>query len=679
MTLETYNQEAQQIREKINARPLTDFYLLEKSQGGMFVCPICGSGTHKNKSGALSIRKEDNRVTCFAGGCFGEKGEDTLGALRKLWDCSEKEAFEKCGYPMTTSNAGKTGTAAGVTGGKSAITGSNEPQPQTVNLAGEIEHYAAELKGSPGEQYLVNRGFTLETMQLFKLGYNARQQCVTIPYNQQGSYYGSRSLLPEDRIPEGKGKFDKLPESRAGKEPLFNGDALYSSDVVFITEGAFDAISIIQEGGAAVALNGTGHKKLIAQLEKKPTSAALVLCLDNDEAGRTTTARIEAALEKIGAFYINGTAAIMGMIQDPADDLFCKDPNEVLQKRGADALRRAVEVETGEARRLHNMTAQEAERERRQRTGAGMIEAFFGAIQSRRYEPIATGISDIDRAIGGGFMRQQLVLLGGAPGAGKTACAQWIFEGMAERGAVDVVYLNLEMSREQMLARSIARIAARNGLKIPPTTILQGYQWTDKQRRAILSAAFEYQSKIAPRLIYNPDNVTADLDSILAYIEAEARRAEKAELPAPVVVLDYLQYVTGDQREDAASLIKRAVSSLKSYAVKHNTLVLAIIAHQRASNRTGAVTMESGRDTSALEYSADLQLGLTFTECLKRGKSPDDLTAEERKAISLKIVKGRFGGIGRTVELFFDGETMTYGLTSDRNELDEPPRETMHM
>lgn len=36
----------------------------------------------------------------------------------------------------------------------------------------------------------------------------------------------------------------------------------------------------------------------------------------------------------------------------------------------------------------------------------------------------------------------------------------------------------------------------------------------------------------------------------------------------------------------AASVIKRAVSGLKDYAMKHNTLVFVIIAHNRASNST---------------------------------------------------------------------------------------------
>jgi replicative DNA helicase len=680
--LDRYNAEARAIRDAINRRPLTDFYRLEKSRGGEYVCPICGSGTHKNKTGALSIRKADNRVTCFGSGhCFGEKGQDTLGALRQLLaGQTEREIFAYCGYQMT--GTGRPSAAADFAQAgdeprerrqKTAESGNSEP---AHSFTEEIERYAAALAGSEGEAYLLGRGFTRETMQRFKLGYDAQRHCVTIPYNPQGSYYGRRSLLPEEKIPEGKGKYDKLSRAIAGVEPLFNGSALYSGDIVFVTEGALDAISIAQAGGAAVALNGTGFNKLIDQLKKKPTASAIVLCLDNDDAGRKATAAIGAALDEIGAFCVTGTAAIMGEAQDPADAEYRKDPNEVLQRNGADALRQAVTETADETRRQYGMAQQAAEAERQQHTGAGMVDAFLTAIQTRKYEPMPTGITDIDRALDGGFMRQWLVLLGAAPGAGKTALAQWIFEGMAKRGTA-CVYLNLEMSREQILARSFSRLAARRGHKIRTNVILQGYRWTDEQRAAIMDAAGEYKDTIAPRMIYNPDGVTANLDSILAYIEAEAQRAEKAEMPAPCVVLDYLQIVSGEPREDAASVIKRAVSGLKDYAMKHNTLVFVIIAHNRASNSTGAVSMESGRDTSALEYSADLQLALTFTKCLKRdgqkAKSPDDLTDDERKEITLRIVKGRFGGMGREVDLHFNGETMTYTQTcKDFIEVDEP-------
>jgi replicative DNA helicase len=261
-------------------------------------------------------------------------------------------------------------------------------------------------------------------------------------------------------------------------------------------------------------------------------------------------------------------------------------------------------------------------------------------------------------------MRQQIVMLGAAPGAGKTALAQWLFEGMAAQGVSSCIYINLEMSREQILARSLSRIAKRQGMNINAVQILKGYQWTDEQRAAILRAAQEYKERIAPGMIYNPEGMSADLDTIIAYIEQEAQRIEKAGKPAPCVVIDYLQLLTGQPREDAAGIIKRAVMLFKGYAMRHNSLVFMIIAHNRQANSSGAVSMEAARDTSAIEYSADIQLALTFSKCLKRDgqkpKSPEELTKDERHYITLRTVKGRFGGAGTDVDLYFNGETMTY-------------------
>lgn len=313
---------------------------------------------------------------------------------------------------------------------------------------------------------------------------------------------------------------------------------------------------------------------------------------------------------------------------------------------------------------------QEEELDRSAAAGAGAIDAFLADVQGRKYEPMPTGIADIDKAIGGGFIRQQLILLGAAPGAGKTALAQWIFEGMAKRGT-SCIFLNLEMSREQMLARSLARyVATQPGApEVTTTNILQGYKWTDAQRRAILRAAEEYRREVAPRLVYNPENVTADLDSILAYIEYAAERYEAAKMPAPVVVIDYLQIIVSAKDRDAVETIKRSVSSLKDYAVKHDTIVFVIMAHGRESNKSGDITMESGRDTSAIEYSADLQLGLAFTRCLKRNddkpKKLEDLTPEDRQFLTLKVTKGRFCRPGVYVDLQFRGESMSYYQVMD--------------
>ena len=90
----------EEARQAINSQPLTNFIHLEKSRSGMYCCPVCGSGTGPRKSGALKLYP-DNRVCCYSSGCqLGDKGQDTLGALRIIWNCSETEAFERAGIDM---------------------------------------------------------------------------------------------------------------------------------------------------------------------------------------------------------------------------------------------------------------------------------------------------------------------------------------------------------------------------------------------------------------------------------------------------------------------------------------------------------------------------------------------------------------------------------------------------
>ena len=629
----------------------------QRSKSGLYNCPLCPSGTGKNRTGAFGIFDNGRRWKCQA--C--SKHGDIFDLYAEINRCDLSEATRAIIDMYGTHSATRSSAREDFKPmDKETTSGTaNDKQQPTPAYADAIARYNAALDGSPAQSYLQGRGLTLDTMKRFHLGYNKQRQTVTIPYNPQGSYYGQRSINPNT---------DRKHDNLTGVPiPLFNPAALYSSDVCFVVESPLCAISIEQEGGTAVAISGTsGGSRLYAQLKKKPTEAALVLCFDNDEAGRKATDTISAELESnFDVFVVNGTAAIMGTETDPAAEEYRKDPNDVLQHSGAEALRIAIEETIEATIQARAAVVQEADAERQQRTGAGMVDSFLEAVQTHKYEPLPTGIGDIDRAIGGGFIRGQVILLGAAPGAGKTALAQWIFEGYARRGT-DCVYLNLEMSREQVLARSFARIAAKNGVKIRTTDVLQGYKWTDIQRAAIMEAAEEYKQSIAPHMIYNPDGVSANLDTILAYIEKEAQRAEKAGTAAPLCVLDYLQLVGGQPREDVVTVIKRAMDGLKRYAMQHNTVVFVIMAHNRASNSTGAVSMESGRDTSALEYGADLQLALTYTKSMKRADSkdkpiaPDDLTEEQKRYVTLKAVKGRWGGVGRYADLYFEGETMTY-------------------
>ena len=651
----TKHERLQANREDINRHPLYDFVQLRKSGNGMYCCTECGSGTHKNHTGALSIKSAKGKwwVRCFACSAFnGDKeGCDTLHALEIIWRMTEAEVMQHLGYSLDGDDTPAPPPAP------PAPQPAQEKPKTTATFTADIQKFADALKGSAGEEYLRKRGFTTATMERFKLGFDAQRQAVTIPYNEKGTYYGRRSVLPDSDRPH-----DNLPNSIATLT-LFNPKALHAADTCFVVESPLCAISIEQCGGHAVALSGfpAGIKRLMDYLTKQPPTATLIICTDNDDAGQKPADldKLEKCLQDIGVNYMGGTFILMGNQTDPTAADYRKDPNEVLQKDGADILTARIEAAVEQVRHIRDAERMEREME----NGTEMVDDALGLFTSEKFKPMATGFQELDNAIGGGFIRQQLILLGAAPGTGKTAFTQWIFEGMAERGT-RCIYVNLEMSREQMIARSLSRLAKQTGSTITPTAIMQGYRWTETQREIIGRAAETYKQTIAPRMTYNPPTVTANLDTILKYIEQAARDAEADGQDAPVVVIDYLQIVTGDAREEAGNLIKRATAAFKSYAMRHNTVVYAIVAHNRASNSSGKVTMESGRDTSALEYSADLQLAMTFTKCIKTqgtpAKEPDDLTPEEKRDITIKVTKGRWAQAGKSFNLRFDGSTMTF-------------------
>lgn len=239
------------------------------------------------------------------------------------------------------------------------------------------------------------------------------------------------------------------------------------------------------------------------------------------------------------------------------------------------------------------------------------FDAFLEKIQTDAFKPIETGMPAFDRLLGGGIVRQSLVILSAAPGTGKTSLASQIFEAAAMNGT-DVVFLNLEMSREQLFARSLSRICHRQGHRMSAADIMKGYAWTEPQKQFVKDAADEYRRRIEPHLRYNPPGCTTDIDAIINYLNNAAEQAKKDGRRAPVCVLDYLHLVTGKPGQDATELIKGVVAALKDYAIKYDTFIFAISANNRNANSSGRISMDSGRDSSAIEYTADYQISLNY-------------------------------------------------------------------
>lgn len=265
------------------------------------------------------------------------------------------------------------------------------------------------------------------------------------------------------------------------------------------------------------------------------------------------------------------------------------------------------------------------------------LDSFIQDLKTERYKPIETGVKFIDTLLSGGFIRGTLVTMGAAPGMGKTALTQFIFESIAAKGST-ALYINLEMSRDQLIARSLSKHAYKinNYFNLDALKILQGYRWKPEEEVIIKQALTEYRKKTGGRLIYNPEGINNQLSVILELIEEVCSECTKEGKEAPIICIDYLQIITNDFIKDPTEGVKDAIYRFKEVALRYNTTVFVILANNRDSNKRGEASLESGRDTSALEYSADINIGLTYTAIFKRWKvtSKENEVAEKIKANS---------------------------------------------
>ena len=736
-------EEWQEVKEAVKrAAPCTD-YLDRAPRGKTYICPFCASGTGEHGTGLIYYPKT-NTVSCFANckepGKKSKKydvidlyavrfGVDTATAIKDL------AKLHNIPLPGEAKNSAKRAAALPIrekheTARKTPEKAQNEAQEATKRDYSEYFRECAARLGDPAAlAYLKKRGISKETAERFGLGFDPEAD----PANRPGAAQGERKPHPAPRVivPQGKycfvgrrtdGNPDFAKINAAGGESglTYEEEALKGAGgYIFITEGAFDALAIMEAAPVyAIALNSTGNAGLLIQtlekLQNPPTwkktgnKVPFIVCMDNDAAGQEAEAYLLQELRRLDLPCI---ASRLGALPD-------EDPNDILTKYGPEEMARRIWTATNEAENAEEAAPASLPEESAPEPKKDALEAFLEEIQTRQFEPISTGIKDIDRALYGGFLRRTLVTLAAAPGAGKTALAQWIFENMAAAGK-DVLYINLEMDRTQLLARSIARLAWKaaggKGSSLSALDVLRAYEWTPAQAHQITAAIDEYRQRIAPRFTYNPDGLQGNhINRILSVMQEETDRTKAAGRSEPIICIDYLQIVATDANTTAEG-IQQIIKALKDFAIRNNTVVFLITAQNRAANKAGASEMESGRDTSAIEYSGDLMLGLVYTAIengetwtyyerdeagkvlqdksgnpkkVTRAYDLDRIRELQRKAydnneepdpvctrLTLKVLKNRFGAAEARANFIFDGKHGTFHQVERKGRQEAEPRD----
>lgn len=624
----------------------------------MYKCPLCGSGQGggRGHDGAFSITGNGKAWKCFSCGQGGDIF--TLIGLHE-------------GLTEFTDQAKRAAEITGI-----SLSLEEKPRPQKEDkpadqppVHGKYKAYIESCQAAASKtDYFNRRGFSEDIVKRFSLGYDEKAGVIVIPYDRQGDYYLTRSI-------EGK-TFRKPKSDDAGVEPIYNKAALYNGGKpCFVCESPIDAISIMTAGSdmcSAVALGGTGHRKLIEAVEAKKPTCTVILSFDNDEAGKQATERTAEELKRLGVPFLIANYSL-----DAYPNESRKDANDYL-RGNADQLKQDIADNVAEIERLANAEKAAALEAHKSNSAAERLKAFIDGIKdSANTSYVPTGFSELDKELDGGLY-PGLYILGAISSLGKTTLLLQLADQIAAAG-YDVLYFSLEMAASELISKSVSRLTylncngnTANAKTARGITTASRYQNYSQEEKDLINTSIEAYGQYAERLIIYEGIGNIGVEQIKQAV------AEHKELTGntPLVFVDYLQILAPyDLRASDKQNTDKAVLELKRLSRDYKTSVIAISSFNR-DNYTSEVNMAAFKESGAIEYGSDVLLALQ-----PQGMKPGYTKAEQKdnadlvkkckasaersvEAVILKNRNGRTGSkVGFSYHSLFNCFKQDYGFT----------------
>ncbi len=255
-----------------------------------------------------------------------------------------------------------------------------------------------------------------------------------------------------------------------------------------------------------------------------------------------------------------------------------------------------------------------------------------------------TGFYDIDK-ITSGLHPNELTIIAARPAMGKTALALNIACNVAINAKKPAVVFNMEMGSEQLAMRMLSSIGQIDGHKFRSGR-LEHNDW--KRINEAISRLSETQ-------LFLDDTPGISI----AEIRAKCRRLAAIHDEIGVIIIDYLQLITGSSkysgnRQMEVSEISRA---LKTLALELNTPIIALAQLSRSveGREEKRPLLSDLRESGSIEQDADVVAFLYREDYYSKEKSVDDQTSKSEYIIK----KHRNGPVG-TIELVFRRNTSTF-------------------
>jgi len=301
-------------------------------------------------------------------------------------------------------------------------------------------------------------------------------------------------------------------------------------------------------------------------------------------------------------------------------------------------------------------------------------EAFthFVDLMNKKIEPgIPTGFPDLDKLLGGGLKKQEMVVLAARPSIGKTALALNIARNIAMKQVPDrrrksVAFFSLEMSAEQVAQRLLCTES-----KVPLSSISDGSFNIEETQRLGRGVSALSDAK----LFIDPTGGLSIFE-----LRAKARKLKDSEAGLDLVIIDYLQLMrAGDvSSRDGRQVEVSAISGgIKKLAKDLDIPVLVLSQLNREvektpNNKTARPRLSNLRESGSIEQDADVVIFL-HRDRDEAKENPNNRETLRNGVESLLLVeKNRNGKTGEVKVNFFPSLMEFRTLTHKYNEQDIP-------
>lgn len=285
-------------------------------------------------------------------------------------------------------------------------------------------------------------------------------------------------------------------------------------------------------------------------------------------------------------------------------------------------------------------------------------DSFIEGLAAEYSQALSTGYPTLDRRLGGGLFRGDLIILCGRPSMGKTSLADNFARNMA-RAKRKVGMVSEEMSAEALSMRALSAASYAHS-----DTAAERFAYTHLRNGArdidrALLARYAATLKDMPLIIDDRPGLT------IKQIEWTARAMRRALGGLDALFIDYLQILSRPEAKgrNDATVIGEMTVALKNLARRMGIAIVCLsqLSRQVESREDKRPTLSDLRESGAIEQDADVVLGV-YREgyYLERSEPPasasDDKIIEwrskieqVREQVEVITLKQRNGPVGNDI------------------------------